>query len=58
MMTTTTTSPYEQYVETFEGFRVFQDEHGFNWMYGGYFDTLEDCREDIYLMTHTPSSWR
>lgn len=31
----------------FQGHTISQNEDGFFWQEGGYFDTLEECRADI-----------
>jgi hypothetical protein len=34
-------------VEKFQGFAIEHEHDGFAWDHGGYFDTIEECRDDI-----------
>jgi hypothetical protein len=36
----------------FQGFSIHQNEDGFYWQKGGYFDTIEECRADIAHWNH------
>ena len=41
----------------FEGFTISQNEDGFFWQEGGYFDTIEECRDDIARWNRTSQGW-
>ena len=44
-------------VETFEGFRIGKDDSGFYWFEGGYFVTIQECRNDVHDKNADPSYW-
>jgi hypothetical protein len=39
--------PVYHAMSKFQGFTISQNEDGFFWQEGGYFDTIEECRADI-----------
>lgn len=38
---------WHYYLEKFQGFKIYEDDDGYFWDRGGYFETIEECRKDI-----------